>query len=151
METDTVAKLIAIREVKSKTTELQKTKLLIENNLRNIGDEALSLANYKAEKDLLLKERERKLEELRQINADLGTVDCLIEESSCVQSEKRELTASLYQKYSHLKSHVNDIRANVLLVPQLECLPQNLLEQLDTLATQKDSNDRPKRKRKSKQ
>ena len=39
--------LLLLREVKSKTIALQKTKLLIENNLKNMGEEEKAMINYK--------------------------------------------------------------------------------------------------------
>lgn len=68
------AKLEAMKDVRSKTLQLEKIKLRIVREVENGDAEEKCLAEYRRELELLMQEKMSHVEELRQIHADINAV-----------------------------------------------------------------------------
>lgn len=71
------AKLEAMKDVRSKTLQLEKIKLRIVREVENGDAEEKCLAEYRRELELLMQEKMSHVEELRQIHADINAVSFL--------------------------------------------------------------------------
>lgn len=68
------AKLEAMKDIRSKTVQLEKIKLRIVREVENGDAEEKCLAEYRRELELLMQEKMSHVEELRQIHADINAV-----------------------------------------------------------------------------
>lgn len=73
------AKLEAMKDVRSKTLQLEKIKLRIVREVENGDAEEKCLAEYRRELELLMQEKMSHVEELRQIHADINAVSFFID------------------------------------------------------------------------
>jgi len=126
----TVDKLSAVREVKSKSVVLKAAKHSVQAEINHIVKEAELITNLKEERDLLAKEKERKMEELRQVNADINTIDALLKSASDAEAMHKEAAELQLVKFSNLKRHVDGLRVNVLQIPPTQDLTNQQLDQL---------------------
>lgn len=68
------AKLEAMKDIRSKTVQLEKIKIRILREVENGDAEEKCLAEYRRELEMLMQEKMSHVEELRQIHADINAV-----------------------------------------------------------------------------
>jgi len=135
-ESGTVAKLAAIREVKSKTVILKKSRHQLESEIEDFLAEDTLLNELRAEKIALAAEKEKKLLELRQIETDINTLEIVITESSSSRSQSIDRTKITFSRFCEVKRHVDGLRENVLELPKVEPLRSTLIDQLESFGIQ---------------
>lgn len=68
------AKLEVMKDIRSKTMQMEKLKFRIVREVENSDAEEKCLAEYRRELELLMQEKMSHVEELRQIHADINAV-----------------------------------------------------------------------------
>ncbi|KAI4458674.1 zinc finger c4h2 domain-containing protein [Holotrichia oblita] len=108
------AKLEAIKEIRSKTIQLEKLKAKLIMEIDSQDQEEKCLAEYKQEMELLLQEKMSHVEELRQIHADINAMEGVIKQAE--ESRIRSLNAAnrLHEEYLPLKLEIDRLRRECL-------------------------------------
>ncbi|GJQ74360.1 hypothetical protein Trydic_g21236 [Trypoxylus dichotomus] len=113
------AKLEAIKEIRSKTIQLEKLKAKLIMEIDSQDHEEKCLAEYKQEMELLLQEKMSHVEELRQIHADINAMEGVIKQAE--ESRIRSLNAAnrLHEEYLPLKLEIDRLRRECLGIGRL--------------------------------
>ncbi|XP_018320953.1 zinc finger C4H2 domain-containing protein isoform X3 [Agrilus planipennis] len=125
------AKLEAIKEIRTKTIQLEKLKTKILLEIENLEQEEKCLTEYKQEMDMLLQEKMSHVEELRQIHADINAMEGVIKHAEESRSRSLDTASRIHEEYMPLKADVDRLRRECL---GLERLPE-LHEEEGTLIT----------------
>ncbi|XP_060524320.1 zinc finger C4H2 domain-containing protein isoform X2 [Cylas formicarius] len=125
------AKLEAVKEIRAKTIQLEKLKARLICEVESQDQEEKSLSEYKQEMDLLLQEKMSHVEELRQIHADINSMETVIKQAEESRSRSMNAALRLHEEYLPLKSEIDRLRRECL---GLERLP-DLHEEEGTVIT----------------
>ncbi|KAM9180169.1 zinc finger C4H2 domain-containing protein isoform 2-T2 [Trichechus inunguis] len=102
-EQEIMCKLESIKEIRSKTLQMEKIKARLKAEFEALESEERHLKEYKQEMDLLLQEKMAHVEELRLIHADINV-------SENDLNKLLESTRRLHDEYKPLKEHVDALR-----------------------------------------
>ena len=80
-ERQAFAKLEALKDIRNKTINLEKTRVSLLCDVDQLEEEEKCLAEYKRELDLLQQEKMAHVEELRQIHADINALESIIKQA----------------------------------------------------------------------
>ena len=97
-ERQAFAKLEALKDIRTKTICLEKTRISLLCDVAQLEEEDRCLEEYRRELELLQQEKMAHVEELRQIHADINAMDTIIKQAE----ESRRL--SQVKKFPHLFS-----------------------------------------------
>ncbi|ENN71924.1 zinc finger C4H2 domain-containing protein isoform X1 [Dendroctonus ponderosae] len=129
-------KLEAIKEIRSKTIQLEKLKARLICEVESQEQEEKSLTEYKQEMDLLLQEKMSHVEELRQIHADINAMEGVIKQADESRQRAMNATLRLHEEYLPLKNEIDRLRRDNL---GLERLPDLHEEEGSTITPEKVS------------
>ncbi|XP_022900791.1 zinc finger C4H2 domain-containing protein [Onthophagus taurus] len=115
------AKLEAIKEIRTKTIQLEKLKAKLILEIESQDQEEKCLAEYKQEMELLLQEKMSHVEELRQIHADINAMEGVIKQAEEGRTRSISTSARLHEEYLPLKLEIDRLRRECL---GLERLPE---------------------------
>ncbi|XP_015116392.1 zinc finger C4H2 domain-containing protein isoform X4 [Diachasma alloeum] len=116
------AKLEALKDIRSKTLQLEKMKQRIIQEVEQTEHEDKCLMDYKQEMELLMQEKMAHVEELRQIHADINTMESVIKQAEEARTRAREHAKILHNnEYQPLKHDIDRMRREYL---GLERLPE---------------------------
>ncbi|XP_053688879.1 zinc finger C4H2 domain-containing protein isoform X3 [Sabethes cyaneus] len=115
------AKLEAMKDIRSKTLQLEKVKLKIIREVENGDAEEKCLAEYRRELELLMQEKMSHVEELRQIHADINAMETVIKQAEENRIRSINMANRFHEEYVPLKSDVDTMRREYL---GLERLPE---------------------------
>ncbi|XP_001607797.1 zinc finger C4H2 domain-containing protein [Nasonia vitripennis] len=116
------AKLEALKDIRSKTLQLDKIKQRIFQEVELTEQEDKCLMEYKQEMDLLMQEKMAHVEELRQIHADINAMESVIKHAEEARNRAREAAKIIHNNdYQPLKHDVDRMRRDYL---GLERLPE---------------------------
>ncbi|XP_015116389.1 zinc finger C4H2 domain-containing protein isoform X1 [Diachasma alloeum] len=136
------AKLEALKDIRSKTLQLEKMKQRIIQEVEQTEHEDKCLMDYKQEMELLMQEKMAHVEELRQIHADINTMESVIKQAEEARTRAREHAKILHNnEYQPLKHDIDRMRREYL---GLERLPE--LYETETDLISPDYFDRPMQK-----
>ena len=80
-ERQAFAKLEALKDIRTKTINLEKTRVSLLCDVDQLEDEEKCIAEYRRELELLQQEKMAHVEELRQIHADINAMESIIKQS----------------------------------------------------------------------
>jgi len=125
-------KLEAIKEIRSKTIQLEKLKNKIKHEVDCKEGEEKCLSEYKNEMELLLQEKMAHVEELRQIHADINVMENIIKQAEEERSKSLDNAKRLHEDYMPLKDYVDKLRNEIGLhkLPDLHDEDLNLTPEL---------------------
>ncbi|KAM9577824.1 zinc finger C4H2 domain-containing protein isoform 3-T3 [Trichechus inunguis] len=109
-EQEIMCKLESIKEIRSKTLQMEKIKARLKAEFEALESEERHLKEYKQEMDLLLQEKMAHVEELRLIHADINVMENTIKQSENDLNKLLESTRRLHDEYKPLKEHVDALR-----------------------------------------
>ncbi|MXQ98329.1 hypothetical protein E5288_WYG013289 [Bos mutus] len=109
-EQEIMCKLESIKEIRSKTLQMEKIKTRLKAEFEALESEERHLKEYKQEMDLLLQEKMAHVEELRLIHADINVMENTIKQSENDLNKLLESTRRLHDEYKPLKEHVDALR-----------------------------------------
>jgi len=115
------AKLEAIKDIRSKTLQLEKMKLRIVREVENGDAEEKCLSDYRRELELLMQEKMSHVEELRQIHADINAMETVIKQAEENRQRSIQMAARFHEEYVPLKMDIDNMRREYL---GLERLPE---------------------------
>ncbi|XP_055691654.1 zinc finger C4H2 domain-containing protein isoform X2 [Lutzomyia longipalpis] len=125
------AKLEAMKDIRQKTIHLEKLKMKIVREVENSDAEEKCLGEYRREMELLLQEKMSHVEELRQIHADINTMESVIKQAEENRSRALSMANRMHEEYVPLKSEIDHMRREYL---GLERLPELHEEEGTTIA-----------------
>lgn len=106
-------KLEIIKEIKNKTINLQRIKSRLAQEVECIETESKCLINFQNELELLTQEKLAHLEELRQIQNDISTMETTIRQSDDEKKKALEMARHLQIEYRPLKEQINELRESI--------------------------------------
>ena len=80
-ERQAFAKLEALKDIRNKTINLEKTRVSLLCDVGQMEDEDRCLQEYRQELELLQQEKMAHVEELRQIHADINAMETIIKQA----------------------------------------------------------------------
>ena len=80
-ERQAFAKLEALKDIRNKTINLEKTRVSLLCDVGQMEDEDRCLQEYRRELELLQQEKMAHVEELRQIHADINAMETIIKQA----------------------------------------------------------------------
>lgn len=113
------AKLEAIKDIRSKTVQLEKLKLRILKEIENTDNEEKRLQEYRREMEMLLQEKMSHVEELRLIHADINGLENVIKDSEDNRSRAAQVRNRLREEYIPLKAEIDQMRHDYLGLERL--------------------------------
>lgn len=126
------AKLEALKDIKSKTVQLEKMKQRIVREVEQTEQEDKCLLEYEQEMDLLMQEKMAHVEELRQIHADINAMETVIKQAKEARNRARDTAKMIHNNdYQPLKHDVDRMRREFL---GLERLPELYETETDLIA-----------------
>lgn len=129
-ERNIFAKLEAIKEIRSKTLQLEKLKMTIIQEVEATEQEEKCLSEYKQEMDLLMQEKMAHVEELRQIHADINAMENVIKKAEEARGRSLDRAKRVHEEYRPLKQEIDRMRRDYL---GLERLPELHEEESDLI------------------
>jgi len=129
-ERQAFAKLEALKDIRNKTINLEKTRVSLLCDVGQMEDEDRCLQEYRRELELLQQEKMAHVEELRQIHADINAMETIIKQAEESRRSAQENARKLLSEYVPLKQDVNRMRTDLL---DLEKLPEISDEEKDRL------------------
>jgi len=131
-ERQAFAKLEALKDIRNKTINLERTRVSLLCNVGQMEDEDRCLQEYRRELELLQQEKMAHVEELRQIHADINAMETIIKQAEESRRDAQDNARKLLAEYVPLKQDVNRMRTDLL---DLEKLPEISDEEKDRLKT----------------
>ena len=105
-ERQAFAKLEALKDIRHKTINLEKTRVSLLCDVDQLEEEEKCLSEYRRELELLQQEKMAHVEELRQIHADINALESIIKQaeesrkSAQVKRDNSDGTRSLSARLS---------------------------------------------------
>ncbi|KAJ8948252.1 hypothetical protein NQ318_013240 [Aromia moschata] len=130
------AKLEALKEIRTKTIQLEKLKARLIFEVEAQDQEEKCLSEYKQEMDLLLQEKMSHVEELRQIHADINAMEGVIKQADESRTRSMSAAVRLHEEYLPLKNDIDRLRRECL---GLERLPELHEEEGSSITPEKFS------------
>jgi len=127
------AKLEALKEIRSKTINLEKLKLRLMHDVDSYDNENKSVSEYRREMELLQQEKMAHVEELRQIHADINAMETVIKQAEESKRNTMDSARRLAEDYRPLKQEVDLMRTELLGLERLPELPNEEKEKLTSL------------------
>ncbi|XP_071537230.1 zinc finger C4H2 domain-containing protein isoform X2 [Panulirus ornatus] len=100
-------KLEALKDIRAKVVAVERLRGRLAQEVEVVQAEEASLAEYRAEMELLLQEKMAHVEELRQIHADINAMESIIKSAEDLRNKSLEHARRLYDEYHPLKQEVN--------------------------------------------
>ncbi|KAG7177695.1 Zinc finger C4H2 domain-containing protein-like [Homarus americanus] len=107
-------KLEALKDIRAKVVAVERLRGRLAQEVEVVQAEEASLAEYRAEMELLLQEKMAHVEELRQIHADINAMESIIKSAEDLRNKSLEHARRLYDEYHPLKQEVSRIATQQL-------------------------------------
>ncbi|XP_050711505.1 zinc finger C4H2 domain-containing protein-like isoform X2 [Eriocheir sinensis] len=107
-------KLEALKDIRAKVVAVERLRGRLAQEVEVVQTEEASLAEYRAEMELLLQEKMAHVEELRQIHADINAMESIIKSAEDLRNKSLEHARRLYDEYHPLKQEVSRLAAQQL-------------------------------------
>jgi len=117
------AQLEALKEVRQKTLSLERLKQRLLQEVKAAENEEKNLNEFRQEMELLLQEKMAHVEELRQIHADINSMESVIKQAEDARNKAVEVARHLYNEYRPMKAEVDRTRRECLgldILPDLQ-------------------------------
>ncbi|KAK7074985.1 Zinc finger C4H2 domain-containing protein [Halocaridina rubra] len=129
-------KLEALKDIRAKVVAVERIRGRLAQEVDMVQAEEASLAEYRAEMELLLQEKMAHVEELRQIHADINAMESIIKSAEELRSKSLDHARRLYDEYHPLKQEVSRISQQQLghdltlpnLSPEDDPVPSDFFE-----------------------
>lgn len=108
-----MGKLEALKDVRAKTTQLEKLKQRLRQEVDATESEERCLSEYKQEMELLLQEKMAHVEELRQIHADINVMETIIKQAEEDRNKALENAKRVHDEYKPIKDLVDNLRHEI--------------------------------------
>ncbi|XP_066958370.1 zinc finger C4H2 domain-containing protein [Macrobrachium rosenbergii] len=100
-------KLEALKDIRAKVVAVERIRARLAQEVEMVQAEEASLAEYRAEMELLLQEKMAHVEELRQIHADINAMESIIKSAEELRNKSLDHARRLYDEYHPLKQDVS--------------------------------------------
>lgn len=110
-------KLRTVCDVKQGMAQLEHVQQRLLAELSVSDAERRALVDYRRELELLLQEKMAHVEELRQIHADINTIEEVIKQSDGSRQRSAQTARQLHAEYRPLKQQVDQLRHQLALQP----------------------------------
>ncbi|KAK4323021.1 hypothetical protein Pmani_006258 [Petrolisthes manimaculis] len=107
-------KLEALKDIRAKVVAVERLRGRLAQEVEVVQAEEASLAEYRAEMELLLQEKMAHVEELRQIHADINAMESIIKSAEDLRNKSLDHARRLYDEYHPLKQEVSRLAAQQL-------------------------------------
>jgi len=117
------AQLEALKEIRQKTLGLERLKQRLLQEVKAAENEEKNLNEFRQEMELLLQEKMAHVEELRQIHADINSMESVIKQAEDSRNKAVEVARHLYNEYRPMKAEVDRTRRECLgldILPDLQ-------------------------------
>nr|CAG4642160.1 EOG090X0H8R [Eurycercus lamellatus] len=117
------AQLEALKEIRQKTLGLERLKQRLLQEVKAAENEEKNLNEFRQEMELLLQEKMAHVEELRQIHADINSMESVIKQAEDARNKAVEVARHLYNEYRPMKAEVDRTRRECLgldVLPDLQ-------------------------------
>ncbi|KAI1301646.1 Zinc finger C4H2 domain-containing protein [Halotydeus destructor] len=114
-------KLECLKEIRNRTVLLEKLKSRMKQEVEVTEEEEKCLQEYRKEMEMLLQEKMAHVEELRQIHADINSMENVIKQSEEDRNRHLEKAKQLNHEFLPLKDSIDKLRSNIDLprLPEL--------------------------------
>merc|ERR1712183_59803 len=126
------AKLEALKDIRNKTINLEKTRVSLLCDVDQLEDEEKCISEYKRGLELLQQEKMAHVEELRQIHADINAMEAIIKQAEESRRVAQDNARKLLSDYVPLVQDVNRMRIEPLDLEKLPDIPDQDKERLRT-------------------
>ena len=116
---ETAKKLDSLRAVRGKTILLEKTRIRLLHDVKNVEEENENLDEYRIELAKLQKESQIRIEQLRQLQADVNTMEVIINQAEEARDAALNNVEMLSREYFPLRQEINKMRESDLGLGQL--------------------------------
>eukprot|EP00112_Aurelia_sp_Birch-Aquarium-sp1_P014881 Seg3245.1 transcript_id=Seg3245.1/GoldUCD/mRNA.D3Y31 product="Zinc finger C4H2 domain-containing protein" protein_id=Seg3245.1/GoldUCD/D3Y31 len=131
-----LAKLDIVKDIRSKTMQLERLKVRIIHQMETIKTDDEHLRDYKSEIDHLKREKLMHIKSLRLIERDLTMLENTIFEAKQEREKLRERTCVLFDEYNPLKREI-DTQRNQIGLSKLHDIPNRELVSTECTTTPK--------------
>jgi len=118
-------KLECLKEIRTRTLQLEKLKGRLKSEVESTETEERCLQEYRREMELLIQEKMAHVEELRQIHADINAMENVVKQGEEDRNRHLENAKHLHQEFQPLKDLIDKLRSDIGLprLPELheEC------------------------------
>uniref|UniRef100_A0A6A7FRE6 Zinc finger C4H2 domain-containing protein-like n=2 Tax=Hirondellea gigas TaxID=1518452 RepID=A0A6A7FRE6_9CRUS len=121
-----LVKLECVKEIRNKMVHVERLRNRLASEIEAVQVEEASLAEYRAEVDQLLQEKMAHVEELRQIHADINSMENIIKNGEDARMKALDTARRLYEEYQPLKNETSRLVA--IHLPRTHSLPSLTLE-----------------------
>jgi len=120
-ETDLMVKLECLKEIRTRTSQLERLKARLKSEVESTETEEKCLNDYRREMDLLIQEKMAHVEELRQIHADINAMENVVKQGEEDRNRHLDNAKHLHQEFQPLKDLIDKLRAEIGLprLPEL--------------------------------
>nr|CAG4636631.1 EOG090X0H8R [Eubosmina coregoni] len=108
------AQLEALKDIRQKTLGLERLKQRLLQEVKAAENEDKNLNEFRQEMELLLQEKMAHVEELRQIHADINSMESVIKQAEDARNKAVEVARHLYNEYLPMKADVDRTRRECL-------------------------------------
>lgn len=120
-------KLECIKEIRTKVTSVERLRSRLANEVESVQNHEATLAEYRVEVEHLLQEKMAHVEELRQIHADINSMESIIKQCEELRSKSMDNARRLYEEYQPMKNETARLLA--LNLPRNVSLPTIINEE----------------------
>lgn len=116
-----MSKLEVLKEIQTRTIQLEKMKARMKLEIEKTEEEENCLIDFKREMELLLQEKMAHVEELRQIHADISSMEQVVKQSEQDRNRHLEYAKHLNREFVPLKQQIDKLRQEIELprLPEL--------------------------------
>lgn len=109
-EIELLNKLENVKELRSRTVQLEKIRSKLKNEIDSSETEEKRLEEYKQEMELLLQEKMAHVEELRLIHADINLMETTIKQAEEDRNRALDNAKKMYEEFKPLKDDIDHMR-----------------------------------------
>jgi len=129
-ERQAFAKLEALKDIRTKTICLEKTRVSLLCDVGQLEEEDRCLQEYRRELELLHQEKMAHVEELRQIHADINAMETIIKQAEESKRTAQDSARKQLSDYVPLVQDVNRMRTDLLDLDKLPDIPDEEKDRL---------------------
>ena len=131
-------KLAILKEVRHKSFILERSKQDLKNHLSNVTSEDKCLNDCMAELVQIEKEKMVRMEELRQLDNDMGCIQIIVDQDKQARNEAFSGACSTYGQFSTVKKHMDILRSEGLGLEMSQGLEEEVMEVIDRLGVESE-------------
>lgn len=112
-DSELLKKLDVIKEIKTKTMNLQNVKTMLFTEMNSIDEENKCIEKYRSELNTLLKEKQALVDELRQVETDICDMETILKRFEEERQRSNEKVIRLKGEFRPLKENIDTLRDSI--------------------------------------